>query len=81
MRRGRSPLTDPFAAASGRHVAVSAPVGSGVRRLDTLAFLQWTLPELARVLPSLPANLFIAGAPDGMWRGGLSGRYWWLSWS
>jgi len=57
---------------SGRHVAVSAPVGSGVRRLDTLAFLGWTLPEVVRAFPSLPRNILIAGAPHDMWRGGLS---------
>jgi len=57
---------------SGRHVAVSAPAGSGVRRLDTLSFLSWTLPELARAFPTLPRNILIAGAPHEMWRGGLS---------
>jgi len=57
---------------NGRHIAVSAPVGSGIRRLDTLSFLSWTVPELARAFPSLPRHILIAGAPDEMWRGGLS---------
>jgi hypothetical protein len=56
----------------GRNVVVSAPVGHGLRRLDTMAFLRWTLPEVARVFPTLPRHLLIAGAPDAMWRGGLS---------
>ena len=56
----------------GRRVAVSAPIGSGVRRLDTLAFLSWTLPPLADAFPGLPKRILIAGAPQKMWRGGLS---------
>jgi len=57
---------------NGRRVAVSAPVNSGVRRLDTLAFLRWTLPALSRVFPDLPQRILVAGAPRQMWRGGLS---------
>jgi hypothetical protein len=56
----------------GMHVAVAGPVGHSVRRLDTLALLHWTLPELARLVPELPQRLTIISAGDPMWRGGLS---------
>ncbi|MCR9279211.1 MAG: hypothetical protein NXH85_14700 [Pseudomonadaceae bacterium] len=58
---------------SGRRVAVAAPVASGYRRMDTLAFLQWTLPELFKVFPEPADRLLIVGAPASFWRGGLSG--------
>ena len=53
-------------------VAVAGPVDGGVRRLDILAMLNWTLPELERILPRLPERLTIVSAGDPMWRGGLS---------
>jgi hypothetical protein len=57
---------------SGIRVAVAAPLGQSVRRMDTLALLNWTLPELARLLPELPQRLTVISAGDPMWRGGLS---------
>ena len=57
---------------AGTRVLVAAPEGSGLRRLDILAFLNWTLPELARIGPSMPPRVTIVGAADPMWRGGLS---------
>jgi hypothetical protein len=56
-----------------RKIAIAAPKGQGVRRLDTLAFLRWTLPDLITVFPQFPDRLLITGATDEMWRGGLSG--------
>ena len=53
-------------------VIVAAPVGHGARRLDVLALLQWTLPELKRVLPDFPDRLTVVSATGPMWRGGLS---------
>ena len=53
-------------------VAVAAPVDNGVRRLDMLALLNWTLPELARIVPAMPPSITIVSASDPMWRGGLS---------
>ena len=53
-------------------VIVAAPVGHGARRLDVLALLQWTLPELKRVLPDFPDRLTVVSANGPMWRGGLS---------
>lgn len=53
-------------------VAVAAPVGSDFRRMDTLTFLNWVLPDLKDLLPAMPPRILILGAPSGMWRGGLS---------
>ncbi|HET6303716.1 MAG TPA: hypothetical protein VFG80_02965 [Myxococcota bacterium] len=58
---------------AGVHVAVAGPVGQGLRRLDLLALLRWTLPELRKILGPLPERLLVVGAGDPMWRGGLSG--------
>jgi len=58
---------------SGVYVSVAGPRGHAVRRQDLLAFLAWTLPELVKVFPEMPANLLILSAGDPMWRGGLSG--------
>lgn len=58
---------------AGRDVAVAAPVDQGARRLDTLAFLRWTVPDLTRVFPAFPERALIVRAGAGMWRGGLSG--------
>ena len=60
-------------AIAGRLVTLAAPDNSGFRRLDTLAFLNWTLPEVAKTFPTLPKKLLVVGAPEPMWRGGLSG--------
>jgi len=57
---------------AGIRVAIAAPVDNGVRRLDMLALLNWTLPELARIVPDLPARLTVVSAGKPMWRGGLS---------
>jgi len=57
---------------SGIRVAVAGPIDNAVRRMDTLALLNWTLPELSRLLPALPPRLTIVSAGDPMWRGGLS---------
>lgn len=53
-------------------VIVAGPVGHSVRRLDMLALLHWTLPELRRIVPDFPRRLTIISAADPMWRGGLS---------
>jgi hypothetical protein len=57
---------------AGIRVSVAGPVGHSVRRMDTLALLSWTLPELLRVIPDVPRRLTIVSAGDPMWRGGLS---------
>ncbi|MDJ0794016.1 MAG: hypothetical protein QNI98_07205 [Woeseiaceae bacterium] len=53
-------------------VAIAAPEGHGARRLDMLALLNWTLPELMEVLPDSLSRLTVVTAGDPMWRGGLS---------
>lgn len=54
-------------------VAIGAPIGQGVRRMDIMAYLNWTLPSLRRIFPTLDSRLVIVSAGDPMWRGGLSG--------
>jgi hypothetical protein len=58
---------------AGVRVKIAAPEGQGVRRMDMMAMLQWTLPEVVRLLPAFPERLTIVSAGDPMWRGGLSG--------
>jgi hypothetical protein len=57
----------------GTRITIAGPAGQGVRRMDALALLRWTLPSIAELFGALPErfNLVIAGDP--MWRGGLSG--------
>jgi hypothetical protein len=57
---------------AGSHVAVAGPLGHGVRRMDILALLNWTLPELNAILPGRLPRLTIVSAGKPMWRGGLS---------
>jgi hypothetical protein len=58
---------------AGVHVAVAAPAGHDVRRMDMLALLNWTLPELVTILPDTLPRLTVVAAGEPMWRGGLSG--------
>ena len=51
---------------------VAGPAGHSVRRLDMLALLRWTLPELLRLLPDFPERLTFVSAGAPMWRGALS---------
>ncbi len=57
---------------AGVRVAIAGPVDNDVRRMDTLAMLRWTLPEVSRLFPDMPARLTIVSAGDPMWHGGLS---------
>ena len=56
---------------AGVRVAIAAPVGQAVRRLDILALLNWSLPELMPLLTGQLRRLTIVSAGDPMWRGGL----------
>ena len=58
---------------AGLRVNVAAPTDQGMRRMDILALLNWTLPEVLRMFPDFPKRLTVIGAGDPMWRGGLSG--------
>ncbi|MGG2397388.1 hypothetical protein ACJRW5_10650 [Pseudomonas sp. SH1-B] len=53
-------------------VAISAPVGEGMRRMDIMTFLTFVWPQLQQVFPRDPDKLLIVGAGNPMWRGGLS---------
>jgi hypothetical protein len=57
---------------AGTRVAIAAPVGEDVRRMDLLALFNWTLPELARLLPAPLPRLTVISAGEPMWRGALS---------
>jgi hypothetical protein len=57
---------------AGVSVAVAGPVDQGVRRVDALALLNWTLPEVVRLVPGFPDRLTVVSAGDPMWRGALS---------
>jgi len=56
----------------GIRVTVAAPQGQDVRRMDMLALLRWTMPEVLRVFPDFPQRFTVVSARDPMWRGGLS---------
>ena len=57
----------------GTQVAIAAPTGHGVRRLDMLTFFRFTLPTLQKIFPDFPERLLVVSAGDPMWRGALSG--------
>lgn len=57
---------------AGTRVAIAAPEGHDVRRMEMLALLNWTLPELNEILPDALPRLTIISAGAPMWRGGLS---------
>ncbi len=57
----------------GVSLTIASPTNEGVRRLDMLALLRWTLPKLKNIVPELPERLLIVSAGDPMWRGALSG--------
>ncbi len=57
---------------AGVQIAIAAPQGETVRRMDMLALLNWTLPELTNILSTPLSRLTIVSAGDPMWRGGLS---------
>jgi hypothetical protein len=56
----------------GTRVSISGPARQGIRRMDLLAMLRWTMPSLAELFVELPDRLAIVSAGDPMWRGGLS---------
>lgn len=54
------------------NIAVSAPKGSNLRRMDALTFLGFIWPELEKAFGESPKKLLIVGGDDPLWRGGLS---------
>ncbi len=57
---------------AGTRVAVAAPEGQSVRRMEMLALLNWTVPALNAILARPLPRLTIVSAGEPMWRGGLS---------
>jgi hypothetical protein len=57
----------------GTRVAIAGPADQGIRRMDLLALMKWTMPSLAKVFGRLPKRIQVVVAGDPMWRGGLSG--------
>ena len=55
-------------------VTVAAPVGQGMRRMDSLTLLTFVWPQLQAVFPRNPAKLLLVGARDGMWRGATAAQ-------
>lgn len=53
-------------------IAVSAPAGEGLRRMDALTFFNFVWPEVHSAFNVTPKKLLVVGADDPMWRGGLS---------
>ena len=58
---------------AGTRVAIAGPADQGIRRMDILALMKWTMPSLAKVFGRLPERIQVVVAGDPMWRGGLSG--------
>ncbi len=54
-------------------VSIAGPVRHGLHRMDILALLRLTLPELNKIRGEPLERLLVVGAGDPMWRGGLSG--------
>ena len=57
----------------GMEIAVGAPKGEPMPRMEILSMLTATAPEMQEAFGTLPPKLLIVGAGDPMWRGGLSG--------
>ncbi|MEE9355141.1 MAG: hypothetical protein V3U75_06080 [Methylococcaceae bacterium] len=57
---------------NGINVAVAAPKGQSVRRMDILAHLNWNLPTLLAIFPNFPKRILVVSAGNPMWRGALS---------
>jgi hypothetical protein len=53
-------------------VSVAAPVGSPMRRMDVLTFLNVVWPAAAEAFGRMPPKLLVVGHGPPMWRGGLS---------
>lgn len=57
----------------GTELAIAAPKGENMRRVDMLAFLNVAYYEMLHAFGTMPPKILIIGAGDPMWRGGLSG--------
>jgi hypothetical protein len=59
---------------AGARIVVAGPQGNSVRRMDIVTFLNWTLPEVQRLVPEPAERVTIVSAGEPMWRGGLAAR-------
>jgi hypothetical protein len=57
---------------SGTSLVVASPKNSGMQRMEALTFFSFVWPEVKKTFGTVPEKLLIVGAPDPMWRGGLS---------
>ncbi|MCB1567543.1 MAG: hypothetical protein KDI69_01815 [Xanthomonadales bacterium] len=57
----------------GMEIAVAAPAGLSIARMDLLAMLTATAPILLDAFGQLPEKILVVRAGEPMWRGGLSG--------
>jgi hypothetical protein len=53
-------------------IAVAAPKGAGLHRMDVMTFISVVWPEFEHAFGRLPPKILLVGAGDPMWRGGLS---------
>ncbi len=56
----------------GTEVAIAAPQGGDMQRMNALALINLVWPEVQRAFQNLPPKVLVVGAGDPMWRGGLS---------
>ncbi len=54
------------------HIAVAAPRGTQLDRMDALTFLNFVWPEVESAFGKTPPKILIVSAGNPMWRGGLS---------
>ena len=57
---------------SGTSITVASPKESGMQRMEVITFFSFIWPEVKKTFGLVPEKLLILGAPDPMWRGGLS---------
>jgi len=57
----------------GMEIAVAAPAGLSIARMDLMAMLTATAPILLDAFGQLPEKILVVRAGEPMWRGGLSG--------
>lgn len=56
----------------GTEVAIAAPQGGDMQRMNALALINLVWPEVQRAFQTLPPKILVVSAGDPMWRGGLS---------
>lgn len=57
----------------GMEIAVAAPAGLSIARMDLMAMLTATAPVMLDAFGKLPEKILVVRAGEPMWRGGLSG--------